>query len=244
MMANQAAQLIDEGHYSLAASELTTALSLNKQALSSAINNSNSTPDLPGFSKRTPTPISISNPSLNLLRQVCSASDLNKKCVCMDDASNDGSDCSYVYRKTLYLPTDLRCTETPFEVFMTFSVVIMFNLALCYHLSAMNKNEDTERRDSLYKASSLYTLHHQMLTKAQDFDSKMMLLLASVNNLGHVKSLLGDSDSGNECFQWMLNTLLLLNTSKWAQRNNVSLEGFFQNTSHLVLRASNTAQAA
>eukprot|EP00934_Nitzschia_sp_Nitz4_P004184 Nitzschia sp. Nitz4//scaffold30_size153850//66942//67781//NITZ4_002776-RA/size153850-processed-gene-0.12-mRNA-1//1//CDS//3329547258//4174//frame0 len=265
-MANHAAQLVDQGHYSMAARELTEALSVNKHALSI----SSEGRSLHAASRRPQESSSGASPP-SLLRQVCLASggvtannkklDEETNLIRSDDAAttteSTGRDfvlCS----NTLYIPTGEYhgLLETPLETHMVLSAVILFNLALCYHLAALNMNkEDTDknftltRREALCKACSLYSLHYQMLAteEDQDFDAvKVMLLLASINNLGHVNTLLGEDAAANKCFQWMLNTLLLLvNSRQWTQRiEGVSLEGFFQNTVHLVLTASNTARAA
>jgi hypothetical protein len=120
---------------------------------------------------------------------------------------------------------------------VTLSILIVFNLALAHHLCGL----ETKKVGMLEKAVHFYALSQQMF--AQQSLDNIEFILAVTNNIGQIRKTLGQTEVADELFQRMLTTLLYLNEYNW-DTNEFSLEGFFRNTTHLVLKKSHAANAA
>eukprot|EP00529_Nitzschia_sp_RCC80_P029955 CAMPEP_0113456500 /NCGR_PEP_ID=MMETSP0014_2-20120614/8919_1 /TAXON_ID=2857 /ORGANISM="Nitzschia sp." /LENGTH=321 /DNA_ID=CAMNT_0000347955 /DNA_START=97 /DNA_END=1062 /DNA_ORIENTATION=+ /assembly_acc=CAM_ASM_000159 len=92
------------------------------------------------------------------------------------------------------------------------SSIIIFNLALAYHMHAVSLGDAAHRATYLKKAKALY----QLAIKSQEPQISSsntvfrMFFMYSVNNLGVVHRLLGDERSANICFQRLLTVLMFL----------------------------------
>jgi tetratricopeptide (TPR) repeat protein len=215
-LTNQAACLIDEREYADAFSILKEALIINRDFLNSV-----------DEAARKKSPRSNSD-----LLEECMQS-LHMKQHFFADDSDD-----FIYRSPIRIPEGSQTNHTDYNFHVTLSVLLVFNLALAHHLCGL---EGTTRADMLEKAVYLYTLSQQIFEQ-QGLDT-IAFILAVTNNIGQIRKTLGQTEVADELFQRMLTTLLYLNQYLWDTKE-FSLEGFFRNTTHLVLTNSHTAKAA
>jgi tetratricopeptide (TPR) repeat protein len=146
----------------------------------------------------------------------------------------------FVYRRAMCIP--LSTMECCFDSRVLLSVLIMFNLALCYHLSAM----ESKSLAGLLKATRLYELAYK-LQLDEELDSNTLFTLTIVNNLGHLHALIGQTETSEKYFQHLLSVLMFIIVINCNNNEEVAqlpvLEGFFYNTLHLILQ-NQTAAAA
>jgi tetratricopeptide (TPR) repeat protein len=215
-LTNQAAFLIDEREFADAFSILKEALIINRDFLTRVDE---------ADQKNSPRSNS------NLLKK-CMKSSHMKQDVFADDSDD------FIYRRPIRIPEGSQNNVEDYHFHVTLSVSLVFNLALAHHLCGL---EGTKKAGMLEKAVHFYTLSQQLF--AQQHLDTMSFILAVTNNIGQIRNTLGQTEVADELFQRMLTTLLYLNEYDWDTKE-FSLEGFFRNTTHLVLKNSHTAKAA
>jgi tetratricopeptide (TPR) repeat protein len=215
-LTNQAVCLIDEREYAHAFSILKEALIINRDFLTSVD---------AADQKKSPR-------SNNNLLQECMHSSHMKQHVFADDSDD------FIYRRPIRIPEGSQ-TNVDYHFHVTLSVLLVFNLALAHHLCGLEGG--TNKVGMLEKAVYFYTLSQQMF--AQQGLGTITFILAVTNNIGQIRKTLGQTEVADELFQRMLTTLLYLNEYDWDSKE-FSLEGFFRNTTHLVLKKSHAAKAA
>lgn len=227
-ISNQGSLCVEQGNYGRATLLLKEAVNANKTLLHEIARLNN---------VRT-----VHREGEKLLRHVCKQSMLSSVAI---DTSTDVRGFGYVYRTPMNIPTSLDFSDSEYEFHVSLAVIIVFNLALAHHLSGLDcEHNSAGRLDMFNKAISLYALLQQLLVQQHDVDSSTFLLLVSTNNIGQACKALGQSHEADLHFQRMLNMLLCLNDCQWGKKHNISLEGFFQNITHLVLKNAHTARAA
>jgi tetratricopeptide (TPR) repeat protein len=146
----------------------------------------------------------------------------------------------YFYQQAVYFPlstdSSLDSTESSLESKTCLSVILLFNLALCHHLSAMKSFS----KILLRKAAVLYALALDLASE-MDMDT-LFFSMATINNLGHIHDVLGDAETATECFTHLLSILIFQMHHDRAFQVS-GLDGFFRNTSYLIL-LDHTADAA
>ena len=145
---------------------------------------------------------------------------------------------SSVHQRLIRIPEGLQ-TSVDCHFHLTLSVLLIFNLALAHHLGGL---EGTKKVGMLEKAVYFYTLSQQMFAQ-QSLDT-ITFILAVTNNIGQIRKTLGQTEVADELFQRLLTTLIYLTEYDWDITNAFLLEGFFQNTTHLVLKKSHSAAGA
>jgi tetratricopeptide (TPR) repeat protein len=217
---NRAASLIDRRDYNDAVFLLRRALTMNKATLQT-LDQSNALQE-----------------SHSRMLQGCLASNGT-------DASADipiGDDAEvYVYKSPLRLPETSSLT-TDFNTHGVLSISIIFNLALVNHLSGLEE-DPSSCLAKLDKAASLYTLAQEMLTQQVLDHAVLFIIVAATNNMGQIRKTQEQSEVADAHFQKVLSILLYMSDSRW-ENDKLPLEGFFQNTTYLVLKKSHTARAA
>jgi tetratricopeptide (TPR) repeat protein len=154
------------------------------------------------------------------------------------DDDNDESERSFfLYERVINLPDGMPfCYGTS----VLASVIIIFNLALAHQLAA-KKQSSKRSRQYLRKAARLYELAHGLYNENSEFEESAVFIMASVNNLGLIYQELRDANKAQKCFQHLLSTLMFL--VDCGEGNVSEFEGFFRNTSHLIVQET-TAGAA
>jgi hypothetical protein len=223
---NQAASLTDKRDYNDAVFMLRRALTMNKATLHS-LDQSNAQHK-------------IQQESHSKLLQGCLA--FNGTHAAADIPLGDDDDSGeYVYRSPLRLPESSSLT-TDFNTHDVLSIIIVFNLALVHHLSGLEE-EPSSGAAKLDKAASLYILACRMLTQQVLDHTVLFIILATKNNMGQIHKTHGQSEVADACFQEVLRIIFYMSDNR-RENDNLFLEGFFQNTTYLVLKKSHTARAA
>jgi tetratricopeptide (TPR) repeat protein len=224
-LTNRAASLIEKRDYNNAVFVLRQALAMNKATLDSLYQSNEQH--------------KIQQESHSQLLQGCLAynhgTDAAADIPLIDDAGE------YVYRSPLRLPKTSSLT-TDVNTHVVLSVIIVFNLALVHHLSGLEEDPSSGAA-KLDKAASLYTLAQRMLTEQVLDHTVLFIILVTTNNMGQIRQTHGQSEVADACFQKVLSILLYMSDNR-RENDNFSLEGFFHNTTYLVLKKSQTARAA
>lgn len=143
----------------------------------------------------------------------------------------------YLYQHAARIPLNV---GSNYRAAVLVSTLVTFNLALAYQLMSTYKAADpTEAQILLMKAVKLYELAFSM-QQEEGFDNNALFTLATVNNLGLIHSQLNDRTAANQCFQYLLSTLLYLTDSS---NSNELFAGFYRNASSMIPK-SESAPAA
>ena len=158
-----------------------------------------------------------------------------------NDSDSNGN--LFLYQRPICIPCDM---PVSYESNLLASVIVIFNLALAHHLTAMGyqKGENQRKRSKLLKkAAKLYELAHKLYHDNESFEESALFIIVCCNNLGLISNELNDAKTAQKYFQHLLSTLMFLAT---VGDSSVSkFDGFFRNTSHLVFQqATRTAAAA
>jgi tetratricopeptide (TPR) repeat protein len=149
--------------------------------------------------------------------------DISKTCTGAEYSSG------FIFRSAMTVPL---CSENEplcFKVYVQLSFVLLYNLALGHHLSALNSNE---REKELHKALCLYELAYT-IQMAEGIELTVLQTMAIINNLGQIHWILGSEEKSRQCFQHLLSTIMFLNDcGDSAVVEN--LEGFLCNVLPLI----------
>eukprot|EP00980_Cylindrotheca_fusiformis_P031531 scaffold26503_cov127-Cylindrotheca_fusiformis.AAC.1 len=120
------------------------------------------------------------------------------------------------------------------------SLIIVFNLALCHHLMALEK-DCKERESRLHAALKLYELGISMHMEG-NIVVDMTYALAMVNNCAQIFRSLNHPRKAKRFMAHMLSSLMIM--IEYGETNVLDeFDGFLQNASNLILRKE-TAPAA
>ena len=129
------------------------------------------------------------------------------------------------------------------------SIVAMYNLALSHHLYALNANGNGQQHEEiddeyLQKAGTLYELCYEML-QVEDIDAGPFFMMALANNIGQIHAVRGAEDRAALFFEHLLSTqMFLVDCGDVEQYATTSImDGYWRNTSRLVLSACSAAAA-
>jgi hypothetical protein len=146
--------------------------------------------------------------------------------------------------------------EVSYTHYIELSFMLLYNLALCHHLSATMNSSDsssTSRQDfnrvqeKLQKALHLYELAYTISLTEQDCSMlpegepttqfSILQQLALVNNLGHVHAALGNIECSRQCFQNLLSTLMVVRD---CGEQIEKMDGFLSNVMNLINNNNNS----
>lgn len=134
-------------------------------------------------------------------------------------------------------PPTSTSTDRPHTYHVKLSFVLLYNLALAHHLSALESDVPSNKK--LRKALSLYELAYTVQV-TEDMPLTIVQTMAIVNNLGHVHALLGSIDQSEHCFQHLLSTILMVNDCAGGMQGQETtivphMDGFVSNVLNLML---------
>lgn len=136
-----------------------------------------------------------------------------------------------IFRAPIYMDTSLPQNELANCELLSY--VILYNLALSYHLRAMCDEDNHIRNAYIEKALTLYEHAHHILTN-KVLQVSLLHPMAIASNLGHIHSLLGDEPRAQLCFRHLLSTIVyVVNSGRSGERMEVP-EGFFRNVMPLM----------
>ncbi|CAB9515612.1 expressed unknown protein [Seminavis robusta] len=163
----------------------------------------------------------------------------------VDQQQEEGS--PFIFKSAIVASFSCRASpaqdQDDFHSLVKFSSSILFNLALSYHLAAMEHASSNEQKMKrlLQKALTFYKLAYTMMQDTKN--NGVMETMAIANNLGHVQLTVGDSDKARQCYEHLLSTIMFV--ADTGDRNSIpQFDGFFHSVQAVVLPFGTTAQAA
>ena len=135
----------------------------------------------------------------------------------------------FVFRDPIQIPSRMLSQKTMSEgVLMRMMIVVLFNLALSYHLSALH----SRNWNQLLRAEQLYE-YAFYLHLENDSGGTLLYSMALLNNLGVVYEMCNERDKSQSCFQNMLSTMMILLECQEAQ-NIKQWNGLWSNVVPLI----------
>jgi hypothetical protein len=158
----------------------------------------------------------------------------------------------YVYGYASLISTNglVHCNETC----LTVSAIIVYHLALLYHLQALKLQEVSEGASTsityLRKALRLYERSYRLhMSDASSIDHQWSMGL--LNNLAHVNHTLNDQHRANQYWQMLLSLTLCVREFHYSDdqggatmREEEAMVGFLTNVTRLMLKNAVSAPAA
>jgi len=151
----------------------------------------------------------------------------------------------YLYQQAVRIPWNVGAN---YRACVMVSTMVTFNLALANQLASAKKMaEPADAQSMLRKAVKLYELAFSMQQEEQ-FDGNTLFTLATVNNLGLIHSQLNDRRAANQCFEYLLSTLMYWNNATTAASDGRPpnagefFDGIFRNAA--LIQNSESAPAA
>jgi tetratricopeptide (TPR) repeat protein len=144
----------------------------------------------------------------------------------------------FIFRAPLYIES--RATDhTSFTHYVKSSFMLLYNLALTHHLSALS-GDNTQKR--LQKALKLYELAYT-IQLTEDIQLSILQTMAIVNNLGQIHTALQDEEKARMCFKHLLSSIMFVHD--YGDRGSLEqMDGFIANVMPLILLGSSSPAAA
>jgi tetratricopeptide (TPR) repeat protein len=160
----------------------------------------------------------------------------NKGDMEVEEDEEEQYDTPFVFRRPLVIPTENN-QVTHFKHHVKMSFVLLYNLALTHHLSAL-QGEKSQKR--LRKALALYELAYTIQMN-ENIQLTILQTMAIVNNLGQIHAAMDNDEKAEQCFQHLLSTLMFVNDACDHDAAD-QIDGFISNVLSLIL--SSTAAGA
>lgn len=163
------------------------------------------------------------------------------------DLKGDTETEDFIFRKCIFIPQSLVPPTYRNKILVT--TIVVFNLALCSHLRAMESKEQAFRSYHLRKAAQLYEQSFNLQGAhgaSGPLATKNIFSMAALNNLGQVFRCLRENEKADKCFSNLLSTLMFMvdQNSDIIQGSYEYIRGFFKTTSHLMSQNKNMKVAA
>jgi hypothetical protein len=151
------------------------------------------------------------------------------------EETSSSEDCGggYIYQKPIRVSP--HSMQEGHSMGVTLSLIVIFNLALAYHLAAVQNNMCRRR---LQKALQLYEIAYQMQLETQHEQQQVNSLRFTIiiaNNVGEIHRTVNDRSKHMKCLQQLLSAIIYLVDCQ-SPVESIELEGFFRNTSQLILQ--------
>ena len=157
------------------------------------------------------------------------------------DNRHSSSSCSATSRPRFVFrfPINARPSETP--CFVKLSIIALYNLALSFHLSAI----ESSNKAMLSKALMLYECTYQVQVEEQ-VELCFVHPLAIINNVGHIHALLNHHDQAALSFGHLLSIMLCFIDQSIGCTDEAAetWDGFMSNVFELMLKTPSPAAAA
>jgi tetratricopeptide (TPR) repeat protein len=155
-----------------------------------------------------------------------------------ETSSSEDFECrgGYIYRNPIHVSP--HSMQEGHSMGATLSLIVIFNLALAHHLAAV-QNSMCQRR--LQKALQLYKLAYQLYQLYQLEEQPMQevnllhFTMIFANNLGEVHRTVNNRSEHMMFLQHLLSTIMYL-VDCHIPAESIELDGFFRNTSQLILQ--------
>lgn len=183
----------------------------------------------------------------------------------------DGEE-GYIYRKPIFV--NERSIEEQHYMGTTLSIIVIFNLALLYHLQMIRRSNNNENNTSMItdddddddisyeKALRLYELAYELhIVQLQQQEHKQpkcidnnnnnqaatyRFTMIISNNLSQIHRVTGDKTQKEQCLQHLLSIIVYAVESKFIDTvvQEKELNGFYDNVSPIMLQRSICARSA
>lgn len=147
----------------------------------------------------------------------------------------------YIFLNPMVIPLEFAGPSLEDHVFSKLALVVaLYNLALSYHLSALEADRDDQQM-LLAEALKHYEISYNILLCGKEVVvSQAMVLL---NNIGHIHLVLRNNRGARSCFEYLLFTMMLiLETGRAGKVKN--WENFMSNVMDLIQTGQSAAAAA
>jgi tetratricopeptide (TPR) repeat protein len=229
---NEGVSLIEWGFYDEAITEFSKGLTLVKQVL--ALHGDNQADEAASDSMKTSAEPASHSPICQFHKM--QEPTVTKECRDHDEFLSD--DEPFIFREPIFIPSH-SADHTSSTYYVKSSFMLLYNLALTHHLSALS-GKDTQKR--LQKALKLYELAYT-IQMTEDIQLTVLQTMAIVNNLGLIHASLQDEVKSRQCFQHLLSSIMFLH--ECGDRDSVEqIDGFIANVMSLILTGSSTNAAA
>ncbi|KAG7353172.1 hypothetical protein IV203_009221 [Nitzschia inconspicua] len=121
------------------------------------------------------------------------------------------------------------------------SYIVMYNLALTWHLWGLSTSKVEDKEAFLLKALNLYRLAHEVISGGR-MNVGLCHYMTLVCNTGHIHFCLGSEEKANACFQLLLQSLMFV-VDQGSQCVCEFFDGFICNIVPLVLEERGAAAA-
>lgn len=156
--------------------------------------------------------------------------------VSIPEGEEDGDEL-FVFKRAMVIPLKAAPPEC-YDYYVSLSFIILFNLALAYHLRGLA----TECQRTLRKALRLYEMAYTVHIK-EDLTLTALQAMAIVNNMGQIHAELGSSENSQECFQSLLSTFMYVQGAAHEEARN-HMDGFVTNVLSFGIQGAKSAPAA
>jgi hypothetical protein len=151
-----------------------------------------------------------------------------------ETSSSEDFECGgYIHRKPIHISP--HSMQEGHSMGVTLSFIVIFNLALAHHLAAV-QNSMCRRR--LQKALQFYELASQL----QELEERHMqpvnslhFIMIIANNVGEIHRTVDNRSKHMMFLQHLLSTIMYLVDCR-IPAESIELDGFFRNTSQLILQ--------
>ncbi len=152
------------------------------------------------------------------------------------------NDQQYMYRQAIRIPLDI---ESTYQAGAMVSSMILFNVALAHHLSALATSEKKHQSKKLRKATTLYEMAYDLQGRNAQLENNVMFTMAAMNNLGVIYQQLENRETASKCFQCLLSTVMfLVDCGAVKVCCGEILDGILRNVTNLASKSSCAAAAA
>lgn len=230
---NEGASLICKGEYARAISTFSQAMAIVKEMVADENSITSSTA---GGKRDEDTEIYSTCECCSDTVSFMDAEQAGPSSSCPEEAASHEDESSYcfVFRKPIVMSLD--ADECGNRTVAKLSAIMIFNMALSHHLSALKDKNATQLHAALMLYKNAY-----LLQQNEQIDICILYNLALSNNLGQVLKAMKYQPEARQCFEQLLSILLFM-VDYCDDEEKAHLEGFFRSASPCIL-GSNTKAA-
>jgi tetratricopeptide (TPR) repeat protein len=149
----------------------------------------------------------------------------------------------FAFQNPLYINTQVPARRVVcLQYFVELSFILIYNLALAHHMSALRDTTPLAERKFM-KALSLYEFAYS-IQMTEEIQLSVLQTMAIFNNMGQIHSSLNNVEKSEICFQHLLSTIMFVNDMGAGERDAVDqMDDFLGNVMALILKDSSAAAA-
>lgn len=165
---------------------------------------------------------------------------LDPMCIVSPNAITNSS--CFMSSNAIYMQTPTEDCYVTLQYFTTQSFILLYNLALSYHLSALHHDDEMATR-ALRKAVSLYELAYSF-HENEGIQCSVIQIMSIMNNLGHIHIMLSNPTAAKHYFQHLLSTIMYVNVTCGDFQTCNDIDGFAKNALSSMVSDEAIASAA